>query len=45
MSPQGAHHLDLMFATPDDPPAVAAQRVAEVALARKWAQQWTDEWG
>jgi lysosomal Pro-X carboxypeptidase len=34
--PQGAHHLDLMFSHPEDPPPVRAARDAEVALLREW---------
>ena len=34
--PQGAHHLDLFFSTPDDPPSLARVRDAEVALLRAW---------
>jgi lysosomal Pro-X carboxypeptidase len=34
--PQGAHHLDLFFSTPDDPPTLARVRDAEVALLRRW---------
>ncbi|KAH8046771.1 dipeptidyl-peptidase [Aureococcus anophagefferens] len=32
----GAHHLDLMFAHPDDPPCVVAARAAELAAVRSW---------
>ena len=34
--PQGAHHLDLMFSHPEDPPPVRAARDAEFALLREW---------
>mmetsp|Transcript_65599 Transcript_65599/g.179928 ORF Transcript_65599/g.179928 Transcript_65599/m.179928 type:complete len:208 (+) Transcript_65599:108-731(+) len=34
--PQGAHHLDLMFSNPADPPAVRAVRDKEVAIIRSW---------
>ena len=32
----GAHHLDLMFSTPDDPPCVKAARKTELATIREW---------
>ena len=32
----GAHHLDLMFAHPDDPPCVLAAREAEIGAIREW---------
>ena len=35
---QGAHHLDLFFAHPDDPPSVTAARATEVAYIRKWVE-------
>lgn len=34
--PQGAHHLDLMFSHPDDPPPVRAARDMEERLVREW---------
>ena len=36
---QGAHHLDLMFATPDDPPGLAEVRELEISMAAKWAAE------
>jgi lysosomal Pro-X carboxypeptidase len=37
--PSGAHHLDLMFATPTDPPGLKQIREAEIAYAIKWGSQ------
>ena len=34
--PQGAHHLDLFFEHPDDPPTLRAVRDAEIAQLRAW---------
>ena len=34
--PGGAHHLDLMFADPQDPAPVRAARDTELALLREW---------
>ena len=34
--PEGAHHLDLMFSNPADPPAVRAVRDVEIATMRRW---------
>ena len=36
--PGGAHHLDLMFSNPADPPAVRRVRDAEVAAMRRWIE-------
>ena len=33
---QGAHHLDLFFSDPADPPSVIAARQVEVAAIRRW---------
>eukprot|EP00935_MAST-01C_sp_MAST-1C-sp1_P000887 g887.t1 len=33
----GAHHLDLRYSDPRDPPAAVAARAEEERLARKWA--------
>ena len=33
---QGAHHLDLMFSNPADPPSVRSVRNAEIAQIRRW---------
>ncbi|KAG2439903.1 hypothetical protein HYH02_010533 [Chlamydomonas schloesseri] len=37
--PEGAHHLDLMYSTPSDPPSVVAARQQEMALVRSWIAQ------
>ena len=34
--PQGAHHLDLMFSTDDDPQSVRDVRQAELEFIAKW---------
>jgi lysosomal Pro-X carboxypeptidase len=34
---QGAHHLDLMFATPTDPDGLQEIRETQIAYAKKWA--------
>ena len=34
--PEGAHHLDLFFSNPADPPSVIAARQTEMAFVRKW---------
>ena len=34
--PMGAHHLDLMFEDPADPPDVKQVRAVEEAHIRKW---------
>ena len=39
--PHGAHHLDLMFSTPDDPPDVTAARTVELAAVAEWVKAWT----
>ena len=36
--PQGAHHLDLMFSTAQDPPAVAAVRALEMQHVATWVR-------
>lgn len=36
---QGAHHLDLMFSNPQDPPAVTAVRQVEVGYIRQWVAE------
>eukprot|EP00667_Euglena_gracilis_P008651 EG_transcript_8765 len=38
--PEGAHHLDLMFATPQDPPGVAEVREAEMRHVEQWVRSW-----
>ena len=37
--PEGAHHLDLMFSHPDDPPSVRAARQFEMAQVRRWVAE------
>merc|ERR1712217_250406 len=34
--PEGAHHLDLFFTNPLDPPSVTTARHTEMNEARKW---------
>ena len=33
---QGAHHLDLFFSDPADPPSVREARQVELAAVRRW---------
>ena len=33
---EGAHHLDLMFTHPSDPPSVTRAREVEVQQIRRW---------
>ena len=40
---EGAHHLDLMFATADDPPGLAAARALELGYLAKWADAYARE--
>ncbi len=37
--PEGAHHLDLMFSHPLDPPSVTAARATQRAHMRAWVDQ------
>jgi len=37
--PEGAHHLDLMFLHPLDPPSVLAARETERSHMRRWIAQ------
>lgn len=37
--PEGAHHLDLMFSHPLDPPSVLAARETERSHMRRWIAQ------
>jgi hypothetical protein len=37
--PDGAHHLDLFFSNPMDPPSVIAARAVQIAAMREWVQQ------
>lgn len=36
---EGAHHLDLMFSHPDDPPSVITARRTEVEAIRSWTNE------
>ena len=36
----GAHHLDLFFTTPEDPPSVTAAREEEKRRMLSWAEEW-----
>jgi lysosomal Pro-X carboxypeptidase len=38
--PEGAHHLDLFFSNPADPPSVTAARTAEMGYVREWTTAW-----
>lgn len=35
----GAHHLDLMFSDPRDPPCAPAARDIEARMIRQWCQE------
>ncbi|GIL95215.1 hypothetical protein Vretimale_1298, partial [Volvox reticuliferus] len=37
--PEGAHHLDLMYSSPADPPSVQAARQVEMRHVRRWTDQ------
>jgi lysosomal Pro-X carboxypeptidase len=37
--PGGAHHLDLFFSHPLDPPAVTKARQTELAFIRQWVDE------
>jgi lysosomal Pro-X carboxypeptidase len=44
--PTGAHHMDLFFADPADPPEATAARAQEVALVKQWiAEAWRERRG
>jgi len=38
---KGAHHLDLFFPTPDDPPSVVEVRQQEEDAIKGWIQEWS----
>ncbi len=38
--PTGAHHLDLFFTNPADPPELTQARKTEVGLIANWTSQW-----
>ena len=38
--PEGAHHLDLMFSTPEDPPSVKRARKIQMDNIKKWIAQY-----
>eukprot|EP00668_Euglena_longa_P040617 GGOE01053483.1.p1 GENE.GGOE01053483.1~~GGOE01053483.1.p1 ORF type:complete len:117 (-),score=15.80 GGOE01053483.1:110-460(-) len=40
--PQGAHHLDLMFSTPQDPPGLGDVRRAELEHVDQWISSWKE---
>ena len=42
---KGAHHVDLMFSHPDDPPSVTAARRCEEAHIRRWVSEHADRHG
>ena len=37
--PEGAHHLDLRAADPNDPPSVKAARNIEKQMIKKWIEE------
>ena len=37
--PEGAHHIDLMFSNPLDPPSVIAARATQRAHMRNWIDE------
>ena len=37
--PDGAHHLDLMFSHPLDPPSVKQARAAELSAIQQWISE------
>ena len=36
----GAHHLDLFFSNPADPPCAVQAREIEAKMIERWAQEW-----
>ena len=45
MIEDGAHHLDLMFSHPDDPPSVTRAREVERRYIAHWVDAWWNERG
>lgn len=39
--PEGAHHLDLFFSTPDDPPSLTSARASQVHYMKVWIAEAT----
>lgn len=37
---EGAHHLDLMFSQPDDPPSVTLARIVELQQISSWIAEY-----
>jgi lysosomal Pro-X carboxypeptidase len=40
---EAAHHLDLMFSHPDDPPSVTRARETERRFIRRWVDGWPED--
>lgn len=43
--PEGAHHLDLMFSHPADPPSVVTARAKILQHISQWIKEYTDKMG